>query len=59
MQYVEVPIPAQEFQNSDWSILVILIIHLIDVLKFASKMYIVESKSEIKFGEQTTGKISF
>ena len=59
MHYVEVPIPAQEFPNSDWSILVILIIHLKDVLKFASKMYIVESKSETKFGEQATGKISF
>ena len=59
MQYVKVPIPAQEFLNSDWSILEILIIHLIDVLKFASKMYIIESKSEVKFGEQATGKISF
>ena len=59
MQYVKVPIPAQEFPNSDWSILEVLIIHLIDVLKFASKMYIVESKSEAKFGEWATGKISF
>ena len=59
MQYVEVPIPAQEFPNYDWSMLVILIIHLINVLKFASKMYIVESKSETKFGEQATGKTSF
>ena len=59
MQYVKVPIPAQVFPNSDWSILEVLIIHLIDVLKFASKMYIVESKSEAKFGEQATGKISF
>ena len=59
MQYVKVPIPAQEFPNSDWSILEVLIIHLIEVLKFASKMYIVESKSEAKFGERATGKISF
>ena len=59
MQYVKVPIPAQVFPNSDWSILEVLIIHLIDVLKFASKMYIVESKSEAKFGERATGKISF
>ena len=59
MQYVKVPIPAQDFPNSDWSILEVLIIHLIEVLKFASKMYIVESKSEAKFGERATGKISF
>ena len=59
MQYVKVPIPAQDFPNSDWSILEVLIIHLIEVLKFASKMYIVESKSEAKFGERATGKVSF
>ena len=59
MQYVTVPISAQDFPNSDWSILEVLIIHLIEVLKFASKMYIVESKSEAKFGERATGKISF
>ena len=59
MQYVKVLIPAQDFPNSDWSILEVLIIHLIEVLKFASKMYIVESKSEAKFGERATGKISF
>ena len=59
MQYVKVPISAQDFPNSDWSILEVLIIHLIEVLKFASKMYIVESKSEAKFGERATGKISF
>ena len=59
MQYVIVPISAQDFPNSDWSILEVLIIHLIEVLKFASKMYIVESKSEAKFGERATGKISF
>ena len=58
MQYVKVPIPAQDFPNSDWSILEVLIIHLIEVLKFTSKMYIVESKSEAKFGERATGKIS-
>ena len=59
MQYVKVPIPSQEFPNSDWSILEILKIHLIEVLKFASKMCIVEIKSEAKFGEQASGKISF
>ena len=59
MQYVKVPIPAQDFPNSDWSVLEVLIIHLIEVLKFASKMYIVESKSDAKFGERATGKISF
>ena len=59
MQHVTVPISAQDFPNSDWSILEVLIIHLIEVLKFASKMYIVESKSEGKFGERATGKISF
>ena len=59
MQSVKVPIRAQEFPNSDWFILEILIIHFIDVLKFASKMYIVKIKSEAKFGKQATGKISF
>ena len=51
MQYIKMPLPAQEFPISDWAILEILIIHLIDVLKFASEMCIIECKSETKFGE--------
>ena len=41
---------AQRFL--DWPILEILLTHVIDVLKLASKMYPTESKSETEFGEQ-------
>ena len=47
---VKAPMRAQGFL--DWPILEILLTHVIDVLKLASKMYPTESKSETEFGEQ-------
>ena len=51
-QCVKLPISAQGFPISDWFILKMLITHVTDLLKLASKMHPVKSKSETNLGEQ-------
>lgn len=52
-EYARLPISAQGFPISDWFLLTMLITHVTNVLKLASKMYPVKSNSEAKLGEQT------